>query len=109
MRYTKLPPVCLDPGADTEAVDNPEGIVLMRGGVGREGTVLVLELENLRVKINKHQAFHGKWKNYFLKSCLYIIDFNLLNTKTEINNDFCHNKGLVSKEIYFLSYGCTNL
>lgn len=47
MRYTKLPPVCLDPGADTEAVDNPEGIVLMRGGVGREGTVLVLELENL--------------------------------------------------------------
>lgn len=24
MRYTKLPPVCLDPGADTEAVDNPE-------------------------------------------------------------------------------------
>lgn len=47
MRYTKLPPVCLDPGADTEAVDNPDGIVLMRGGVGREATVLVLELENL--------------------------------------------------------------
>lgn len=37
MRYTKLPPVCLDPGADTEAVDNPEGIDLMRGGCGEGG------------------------------------------------------------------------
>lgn len=63
----------------------------------------------LRVKINKHQAFHGKWKNYFLKSCLYIIEFNLLHTKSLINNDFCNTMGLVSKEIYFLSYGCTNL
>lgn len=58
MRYTKLPPVCLDPGADTEAVDNPEGIVLMRGGVGREGTVLVLELENLKQCYLRWMGYH---------------------------------------------------
>lgn len=47
MRYIKLFFVCLDLGVDIEVVDNLEGIVLMRGGVGREGIVFVLELENL--------------------------------------------------------------
>lgn len=55
------------------------------------------------LKSKKHSMESGKIISW--KAEIYIMDFNLLTSihKTPDEQWFCHTKGLVCKEIYFLS------